>query len=631
MYEDKEMSKEHTKKEKKLLKERKFFKKDSSKAKEKKVKKEKTTKKVLAIKPDFISILIKFAIFLLIAFVIIFVFTKIRQSNEKNTFTNNMEKMKEVAYIYYKVESHRPVEINEEVQMTLGDMEKGSLISELKDTKKNVCSKDYSYVSLTKKAEDEYEMIVYLTCGGEAQSASYDISYSKTNESAGNVNQVVLYEMKRVTKSENGYSCPEGYLNGGRYCIKRTTDVIKATPKYKVTPAVNTSARYKAAGYTYEYAEPIVSLKENALTCVSGYQLENGKCVRKSDVYYKTSSVYSCPNGGTLSGSRCLFTTYPDYISERAYCKKGHLINGDSCYISKDYNVKCLNGKYDSNRNSCYKTYKASEELSDWLFDGKVTYSDTRDVEDTETVRYEEVSYSNNKITYRKYIRKYIKVCDNDDELAGSTCRHYDEDYIQKSCSSNYTLSKDGSECYRIVDANYKEIAGTYTCPDGYRKKGSGEDMACYRYENASKSTSKTAYCKTGYDLTSENTCVKSMEPNVVEQQKTYTCPSGYTQSGTGERTKCYKKTTTDSYYYCANPSAKLEGTRCIIPEKTTFVTYKCPYGYDLNGTECIKYDKKETILATKTDTNGTKEEIIWSKTKELDGWTFTGNTKISE
>jgi len=637
MYEEQE-TKEKTKKEKKA---KRFFKEDKpQKEKKEKVKKEKKTeepekrpkeenKKIFTLKADYVSILVKLGIFLVIAFIVIFTVTKIKNGSEKNSFTSNMEKMKEVAYTYYKVETHRPISITEEVTMTLKDMEEGSLIKELVDKKKNVCSKDYSYVSLTKMTEENYQMKVYLSCGGEAKSATYDITYQTKKEETSNNEQTILYELKRNVTTNEKYTCPEGYMTSGSLCIKNdAVKTLTATPKYKITPEKNTPATYKRSKEEYEYTNPIVTSKED-IKCPSGASLLNGKCVKITEPKYKTEKEYICPNGGTLSGTRCLFTTYPQETTKKAYCKEGSLV-GDSCYVTKKYTVKCLTGTKDSGRNACYVTYSAKTELSDWLFDGKVTYKESVNLKDTETVMYEIDEYlENGKITYKKYVRKNKKVCDDDDTLSGSTCKHYDEEYEQKTCSKGYSLSKDGKECYTYKDASYKKIKETYTCPEGYSKRGSNESATCYKYESATKTENKTPYCSYGYDLT-DGKCVKEVE-STNKEDKIYTCPEGYTKTGSGERTKCYKKTETEGYYYCTNKSASLEGDRCIVKEQTSFLGYSCPTGYDVSGNLCIKTNAKETIEATKNDGTVTSEETIWSKTKELSGWTFTGNTKIEE
>ena len=644
MYEEKEPVKK-VKKEKEK-KENKFFQKKP--LKEKKVKevksqpeKKETSKekkggvKILSFRADYVSVLIRFGIFLIFAFIVIFIVTKVRNSGNSNTFAENMEKMKEVAYVYYKVPSHRPLSVDEEVVMTLKDMEDASLIKEVKDKDGNVCSKEYSYASLIKNTNEKYELIVYLSCNGESQTATYDVQFDDSSSDSASTS-TLLYEQKRTVEVTEQYSCPDGYYHAGRYCISpNNTEVTSATPKYKVTPERNTAARYKASGYEYEYVDPIVVTNEASYKCPSGYTLEGKLCVKEGTVKYRNTTTYSCPNGGTPSGSRCLFTTNANYSDEKAYCKRGTLINNHSCYVTKEYSVRCVTGKKDSTINACYTTYSANEELSDWLFDGKVTYSENYDIDRLETDRrtYEIDEYlDNGKIRYNRYIRKYVKSCDDGDELKGSTCRHYDEAYEQRYCSgSDYHLSSDESECYTYEDARYKDTNGTYSCPDGYRKRGSGSNTTCYKYESATKNVAQTPYCSSGYDLTSEVKCLKTTEATLVEENIEYTCPDGYTKRGNGENTSCYKKTTTDSYYYCTNQDATLEGTRCIIPEKTTFLSYSCPSGYDLSGNQCIKTNVTDRILATENEYPTSSEETIWSKEKELEGWTWTGNTKEAE
>ncbi len=587
--------------------------------------------KVIRFKPDFVSILIKFGIFLFIAFIIIFAVTKIRLGSDRKSFADNMEKMKEVSYTYFKAEKNRPSLVLDEVDITLDDMVKGSLIKELKDKKGNVCSRDYSYVSMTKKSSEDYEMTVYLSCAGEAQTATYNITYPSDNNDDQKDNKTTYYELQRTVTNDETYSCPDGYILKGTYCEK-ATETIAATPVYKVTPEKNTKASYKSSRSEYEYTDPIITIKENVLKCSNGYTLENGKCIKETSVKYKTRYTYSCPDGGTPSNNRCLFTTNTDYKDTKAYCSKGRLINGDECYVTKDYSFKCLTGKKDSTKHSCYTTYAAKTELSDWLFDSKVKYSKSTNVDrlETEKIRYEFDYYDENskKNVYKKYIRKNVKVCDDDDILSGSTCKHYDGSYIEKYCTGDYELTSDKKECYTIKDASYRDIKGSYTCPTGYRKKGTGDNASCYKYENATKTGNQTAYCSYGYELTKDNRCLKVESAILVDEENAYSCPEGYLQKKNGKATKCYKKTTTEAYYYCTNSKATLNGDRCIVPSVTKVISLRCPSGYKKSGNQCVKSsNSKDRIKATKKEATSTTEKI-WSKEKEMDGWTWTGNTK---
>lgn len=595
--------------------------------------------KVIRFKPDFVSILIKFGIFLLIAFIVIFAVTKIRLGSDRKSFADNMEKMKEVSYTYFKAEKNRPSLVEDEIDMSLDDMVKGSLIKELKDKKGNVCSRDYSYVSMIKKSSEDYEMTVYLSCAGEAQTATYNITYpsssnngdQKDSDDTKKDNKTTYYELQRTVTNDETYSCPDGYILKGTYCEK-ATETIAATPVYKVTPEKNTKASYKSSRSEYEYTDPIITIKENVLKCSRGYTLENGKCIKETSVKYKTRYTYSCPDGGTPSNNRCLFTTNTDYKDTKAYCSKGRLINGDECYVTKDYSFKCLTGKKDSTKHSCYTTYAAKTELSDWLFDSKVKYSKSTNVDrlETEKIRYEFDYYDENskKNVYKKYIRKNVKVCDDDDILSGSTCKHYDGSYIEKYCTGDYELTSDKKECYTIKDASYRDIKGSYTCPTGYRKKGTGDNASCYKYENATKTGNQTAYCSYGYELTKDNRCLKVESAILVDEENAYSCPEGYLQKKNGKATKCYKKTTTEAYYYCTNSKATLNGERCIVPSVTKVISLRCPSGYKKSGNQCVKSsNSKDRIKATKKEATSTTEKI-WSKEKEMDGWTWTGNIK---
>jgi len=589
----------------------------------KRLSKENREKEFLGIKADWIAILIKLGFLLIIAFLIIFISTKIK--NKGNSFEENINKIKDAAYTYYKVENHRPILLDEEVVMTLENMEKGSLVPELKDKKNNICSKEYSYVSLTKRSNIDYEMNIYLTCGGESKGAFYEIQYENETEVQ---EKVTLYEMKRTIPTASEYICPEGYIVSGRYCIKNSsTTIINGIPKYKVTPEINKPAIYKSGNTNYEYKDPIKSIEITNKSCPNGYILKGEKCEKEGKVIYKQENTYTCSNG-ILSGTACIEKKEATYKEEIPYCKNGTMNQG-KCYITENYSVKCIHGDKDASLNRCYITYNSNKELSDWLLDQYVVYNENKTLYETERTRYEIDEYlENGKIRYKKYIRVYKKTCKDNDTLSGSTCRHYDEAYEEKYCRNGYYYDKEKNTCYKIEEPSMKKITPTYTCEDGYILKGTGANKYCYKQEKAIKTTKKIPICASSkYTLTSDNKCIETKEPYILEE-KEYTCPEGYTKIGKKENTKCYKKTKENNYYYCSSNEATLIEDRCVIEEKREFISYSCPKGYKVSGNQCIKENVKETILATKTEENNLKEEKIWSKTKDLKGWTWTGNMK---
>ncbi len=629
MYEEKEPKKKEKKEKTKKVYTEKNIKSKVKQTKEEKketTKKDtKTTNKVMSFKADWTGIFIKFAIFLLIAFFIIFAVTKIKNLTG-SSFAKNLNKMKEVATKYFDEENNRPSSLDEEISLRLEDMINSNMISELKD-KGSVCSKEYSYASLTKKENEKYNLEIYLTCGGKSEKVNYDLNYNE--EPKDETEKTTLYELQRTVKKDK-YTCPEGYLVAGKYCVgEKTTETIAATVKYNVTPERNTPAIHKSSTYSYEKIYPEVTTTLNSYTCPEGYIKNGDKCEKYLEAQVKNVKSYTCPSGSVLSGSLCVYTATPTKSDNSVYCKTGTLVNGNSCYVAKNAYVKCSTGSYDRNNNTCYTTYVATKNLSDWLFDSQVTYKASVTLKNTTTTKYEKVGTDNNGYNiYKKYIKKYMANCNDGDELVGNSCHHYDSSLEQKSCATGYTLNKDKTECYKLTKAINKNTATKYTCPNGYKKKTVDGEVSCIRYVAATKQTIKKYTCTKGYELTSDNECVKTTEATKVDEETSYSCPEGYTKKGTGDKTRCYKKVSTADYYYCANKNATLSGTRCIIPAKIRSIKYTCPSGYKLSGTTCYKETRKESILAEVNDPNVEQTETIWSKEKDIEGWTFTGNTK---
>lgn len=215
---------------------------------------------------------------------------------------------------------------------------------------------------------------------------------------------------------------------------------------------------------------------------------------------------------------------------------------------------------------------------------------------------------------------------------------------VNYTCPNGYTLS--GTKCNKNVTTTQTiDATGTTTnsCPSGYTLNGNecskkvtyissytkGDYVdTVYNASNVPKDTSKYFYEETGADYvySCENTCafkwvytykiykakpVYKTKTETVEKisTTTYSCPSGYTLSGT----KCNKNiTTTDTVngtakYSCPSDYT-LNGTKCNKQVTTTqtikasqSVTYSCATG-QLSGKSCITYeDKYETFNTYKT------------------------------
>ena len=174
------------------------------------------------------------------------------------------------------------------------------------------------------------------------------------------------------------------------------------------------------------------------------------------------------------------------------------------------------------------------------------------------------------------------------------------------SCGVGYTLS--GSTCTApatAADPSYSCSTGILSgteCiqpayqPPGVAATGTIQTSPTYNYANAAGPSVIPSLCIAGGY--SGGTLVNILTyPGQIDnlfrftyfcQRTIYSCPSGYTLSGT----TCYPPMTTPPptaatvSYSCA--TGTLSGTSCIQPDIPADVTYTCGVGMTLSGTTCI-------------------------------------------
>ncbi len=618
-----------------------------------KIKKEKEKKKrpnislpTFRFNVNFNSALKKFGILAICVFAFIFISTKMNQSSENKVFEKNFETLKTSAYKYFK-ENEKPEEINEEFNITLQDLIDEDFIKPLTDKKGNVCDSDNTTVTLTKKTKTKYDLVAHLDCNQKEEDKSFSLTYSNTNSSSSsskNENDKTIYYklQKEVTTDNYQYSCPDGYTLNGKYCYGKSS-TLTATPvaKYKTTSAKTTKATYKKPQDEYEYVEYIEMPTEVSYKCSdSKATLVGDKCIITKEASMKEDATYECMEG-TLEGDKCVISTNATKVDYKYTCPSGKLFNNTQCKLTRDYSssYSCPSDYPNRDGDRCYYSERAERDWGEWHFSSRKTY--TREMEDTETKKYELVdSYEGasgrTRYVYKVYTRAKEYVCYENNgeevELKGSRCYYYTDGYEDKRCPSGYDLSDDETECVKLINATKKKTTVTYTCSEGYKKSGSGSKTTCEKYTDAKKVVTTKPVCTSGY-TSKENSdgtysCVKELNATKIDSTIEYVCPTGYEKKGTGKNTKCYKKTTTEGYYYCKNSEATLENDQCVVEAKTELIGYKCPSGYDLNGDKCVKVLAGDKVKATKTNDPDINITYKWSDKKSEAGWTFTGETK---
>ncbi len=317
------------------------------------------------------------------------------------------------------------------------------------------CPSGYEMYGSTCYKVTEAEKVINTTCP-----SGYNLSSDKTQ----------CYKVVGTATSNQTQSCPSGYSPNGSNCVK----------SYGATASTGGWVHAYSDTYTYSVSE-YENATEKRVLSNREYRKTCGDCYTYSWYYtystYRRTTSYSCPSGGSLSGSTCYL--YTNYITSNgaSYCTAGTLVNGQcldyktptvnitytcptgtelngtECREPGDKTLVCPNG-YENIDGKCTKKIDAEKEI-DYLYVCPDGYSKQGEGENT----------------------KCYKVVG---EEATYTCP-----------DSSYTL--EGNKC--VKDTESKLIG--YTCPAGYTLKNTNQ---CIKYDqaiiNATAKTSTTSEWK---------------------------------------------------------------------------------------------------------------------------------------
>lgn len=401
-----------------------------------------------------------------------------------------------------------------------------------------------------------------------------------TCDNGGSLSGTRCYYNASYRSGNTTYVCPSGYSDNGSNCVKTqsyTGSYHAGSSSYGNCPAgwlANGSICYYNALQSKSWSNPTVQTSKTPLSvyenATSKRILTNGSsaCTLRGCnyiYYYYTATIsYSCPYGGSRSGS---------------YCTQSRPVNTTSGYYT------CDDGSRQSS-STCYKKVYTSKIAS------------------TSSGSY---------------------YCPNGGSLSGSQCSysatyHKNSNSTQESCPSGYY--RDGNVCKKTVSATRNTTPTTYSCPAGYSVSGT----KCTKTIAATKNTTETQYtCPAGY-VKEGTTCYQYTEPTVKKTYK-YSCPEGFTKNGEGESTTCTKKVESTSTLYCENEGEELIDGKCVKKVKGGLRGYTCPSGYILHRDKCVKRTLECTQPQEVTNTSVTYE-YKWSSESYLEGWTQTGKTR---
>lgn len=267
------------------------------------------------------------------------------------TFKENINALK-IASINYLKESDKD-------SVTLQELIDKNLLTELKDSKGNLCSNE----SYSKKEDNK--ITVNLKCSDKED---------KIEEPIENNHLICLYEYRK--EIEEGYTEWSEWSEWSKEKIEKN-DLTNVEEK-KEKELDGTEFVTKTREISVE------AIKNKKISCQNGYEEENGSCKTKTVLNSVNASIsYSCPEGYKKAGTNCFKDDDRINATKEYYCPANQgstefELEGDKCNI---YRIQ-----YVSPNTEYYYTCNEGFELSDAKCIGKEEYEE-------EVEKYKEVTY----------------------------------------------------------------------------------------------------------------------------------------------------------------------------------------------------------------------------------------------
>ena len=534
------------------------------------------------------DIIIKFVMLILFVIILLLLFPKADLDVFYDTvYSNNVNTMKEAARNYYTVD-RLPSKVGDKKSMTLKEMVDNHMLIRFTDKDGKTCDESASLVEVTKISDDEYTLKVQLKCGEQEDYILETIGC--TTVCSNGTCQTVIVDKNDDNTENNGTIADNSQANNSN-----SNDTVDAGNGETTGDLKGNSTKVTY----YQHKKPVTS----------------------------TSTIYSCPAGYIKNGTKCIKTTTSATIDATPHYNPDQVITSDAKYneggeykvfadyikeqVGLDYTCPVgytLNGVY------CIKYTSATE------VPGEVKYTCPTDytLNGTKCEKVYKATYVSGETTYS---------CPNGGTLNGTKCTITTNasSSTEYTCPAGYT--RDGSKCTLTYNATQNPTYGYYTCPNGGTLSGTN----CVLTRAADKIVGDTTYtCPSGYTYNKDlKKCEMKISATITPEYE-YTCPAGYTKTGEGADTQCYKVMKGEGNYYCEDANATLSGTKCVTTIKGGIDHYTCPTDYTLDGTKCSK-TTTVTVDAEKEIKTSTSYKYKWSKSSKLDGWEFTGKTKVVE
>ena len=440
----------------------------------------------------------------------------------------------------------------------------------LTQTASKVCTTGYAYISARNRCEKTTTLNAAPVCVS-------GYSYSSSNKRCEKTQVITASKV-----CASGYT----YSSGNNRCEKTTTLAASkiCTSGYTYSSANNrcektttvAASKICASGYSYSSGnnrcEKIVTLTASKV-CASGYTYRNSRC--EKTVVQAAGKV--CSSGYTYSSTnnRCEKTNTQ---AATKVCSSGYTYSSTNRRCEKTVTVAaskvCASGyTYSSTQNRCEKKVTASAICASGYNYNRATNNCQK------VLTTSKICASNQRLTSNGLCHA---------KTGQFACDKYENQHGYAYC--DFSTSTNDCTCWNYNDFTYSTLPskcsyGSFGVIGGACVKPTGEEpSSCPSDYSASggvckKTTTAVATCSSGYTLNvSTDRCEKLLAVSF-----TYSCPSGYSRSGS----TC-NKLVTKSYTYSCPSGYSRSGSTCSQLVTKNF-TYSCPSGYSRSGSTCSK------------------------------------------
>jgi hypothetical protein len=275
---------------------------------------------------------------------------------------------------------------------------------------------------------------------------------------------------------------------------------------------------------------------------------------------------YSCPAGQTLSGTTCVQPTIAASVNYS--CSAGSTLSGSTCQpapTTATANYSCGTGQTLSGTSCVTPAVNATLNYS--CPSGGVLSGTSC----TPAATSASVSYS----------------CPAGSTLSGTSCQAP----AYQPAGVAATLIYSGSSWWIPYFPSQRE--GGFNAAIKNATSWNSSYVSCSWFASTyiyggynvlcNTNVTTTYSCPSGYTLSGSTCYPPLVTPPPTAATASYSCPSGSTLSGTSCQASSYAATGT----YSCSGSTTLSGSQCITPTVSATVSYSCPSGSTLSGTSC--------------------------------------------